>query len=148
MSRQTPESATAKHNELDAGDPGVFFVWRPTPVLARLGLCSHPMTRRFHRIVVLALVALMLGVFIAPASASDDAESSTDDTTAVATATETDSAADEPAVVVPPAEVEEPQQPWTARFLIPLLVVSALALIVAVIIAYNHSVRHRYKVVT
>lgn len=100
---------------------------------------------RFHRIVVLALVAFALGVLVAPASASDDAP---DTTNAVATATETVSAADEPAVVVPPAENEAPQQPWTARFLIPLLVVSALLLIIGVVIAYNHFVRHRYKVVT
>ena len=49
--------------------------------------------------------------------------------------------------MLPPPEHEEPEQPWTARFLIPLLVVTALVVVIGVAIAYNHSVRHRYKVV-
>ena len=114
---------------------------------AEVGLCSLPMTR-FHRIVVHSLVALLVGALAAPALASDDAPVTADDTTAVTGAQESIFAADEPAVVVPPTEDKEPQQPWTARFLIPLLVISALALIVGVVIAYNHSIRHRYKVLT
>jgi hypothetical protein len=58
------------------------------------------------------------------------------------------SAGDQPAVMIPVPELEEPEQPWTARFLIPLLVVTAILLIIAVPIVYNHSVRHRYKVVS
>ena len=55
---------------------------------------------------------------------------------------------DEPAVIVPPEVVEVYEQPWTARFLIPLLVVTAIVLLVGVAVSYNRSVRKRYKVVS
>jgi hypothetical protein len=103
--------------------------------------------KRIHRIVVLASVALAIGALAAPAVAADDVADTSGDATETTVAPETISSGEEPAVVVPPAEVKVPEQPWTARFLIPLFVVSALAIIIGVVIAYNRSVRHRYKVV-
>jgi hypothetical protein len=49
--------------------------------------------------------------------------------------------------VIPPPEADVPEQPWTARFIIPLLVVTAIVLVIGVVIAYNRSIHNRYKVV-
>jgi hypothetical protein len=95
------------------------------------------------RIVGFALAPLQLLAVAAPALAAESAE---DDATETTVAPAQFSSGEEPAVVLPPPEHEEPEQPWTARFLIPLLVVTALVVVIGVAIAYNHSVRHRYKV--
>jgi hypothetical protein len=97
---------------------------------------------RIKRIVGFALAALLLLAIAAPALGAED------DATETTAAPAQFSSGEEPAVVLPPPEHEEPEQPWTARFLIPLLVVTALVVVIGVAIAYNHSVRHRYKVVT
>lgn len=99
---------------------------------------------RIKRILGFALAALLLLAVAAPALGAESAE---DDATETTVAPAQISSGEEPAVVLPPPEHEEPEQPWTARFLIPLLVVTALVVVIGVAIAYNHSVRHRYKVV-
>jgi hypothetical protein len=101
---------------------------------------------RITRIVLLALVTLVLVVAASPAFADGDESETAGDTTETTVAAVPISAGEEPAVVVPPAELEDVEQPWTARFLIPLLVVTAIVLIIGVAIAYNRSVRTRYKV--
>lgn len=104
---------------------------------------------RIQRIVLVALVAVLALSVAVPALAAEQGEGTeadtTDTTTAVAVAI---SAGGEPAVVIPPAEIEVPDQPWTARFLIPLLVVTAVMLVVGVAIAYDRTIRHRYKVIS
>ena len=97
------------------------------------------------RITGLALAVLLLLAVAAPALGSEAAEGDTTETTVAAVPI---SSGEEPAVVLPAPEHEQPEQPWTARFLIPLLVVTAVVVVIGVAIAYNHSVRHRYKVVT
>jgi hypothetical protein len=103
---------------------------------------------RTKRIVALALAALFLIAVPAQVAASEHGAQELAETTETTVAVASISAEDQPAVVIPAPELEEPEQPWTARFLIPLLVVTAIVLIIAVPIVYNHSVRHRYKVVS
>jgi hypothetical protein len=54
----------------------------------------------------------------------------------------------EPAVVVPPAGSVEAEQPWTARFIYPTIVLVTIVLIVGLVIGYNRSIRNRYVVVS
>jgi hypothetical protein len=102
---------------------------------------------RIQRIFLLALTAALALTVAAPAFGADhtgEAKADTTDTTAEAVPI---SVGDQPAIVIPPPSAEEPEQPWTSRFLIPLLVVTAIALVIGVVIAYNRSVRNRYRVV-
>lgn len=116
------------------------------PVVTTECLSSGVMTR-IKRTVGFALAVLLLLAGTAPAlgAESDSAQADTTETTVAAA---TNSSGEEPAVMIPPPEHEQPEQPWTARFFIPLLVVTAVVVVIGVAIAYNHSVRHRYKVVT
>ncbi|MEN8041674.1 MAG: hypothetical protein ABFR95_09245 [Actinomycetota bacterium] len=98
---------------------------------------------RTQRILLMALTAVLVFVVAAPAFASGDDGAVVTDTTVATEPVFSDGA---PAVVVPPAEDDPVEQPWTARFLIPLFVVTALVLVVGVAIAYNRNVRTRYKV--
>jgi len=96
---------------------------------------------RLQRLVVVAIAAVLLLSVAAPAFAGQsggDAE-----TTEVVVPI---SAGDEPAVVIPPPEADETEQPWTSRFLIPLLVVTAIPTVIGVVIIYNRSIRHHYRV--
>jgi hypothetical protein len=102
---------------------------------------------RIKSIAGFALAVLLLIAVAAPALGSES-EAAEDDTTETTVAAVPISSGEEPAVMIPPAEHAQPEQPWTARFLIPLLVVTAIVVVIGVAIAYNHSVRHRYKVVT
>ena len=110
------------------------------------GCLSCRTMTRINRIFALALAALFLLAIAAPAAAVEDAQEETGETTETTVAAVPISAEDQPAVMIPPLEVEEPEQPWTARYLIPLLVVTSIVIVIGVVIAYNHSVRHRYEV--
>lgn len=102
---------------------------------------------RINRFLVLALATLMLLVAASPAFAADDGHEAEGGETTETTVAEVPFATGEaPVVVIPPPESDEVEQPWTARFLIPLLVVTAIVLVIGVAIAYNRSVRTRYKV--
>ena len=103
---------------------------------------------RINRTVAVALVTVLLLAVAAPATAAEHGEEEAAETTETTVAAVPINAGEEPAVVIPLPEIEEPDQPWTARFLIPLLVVTAIVLVIGVAIAYNHSVRHRYEVVS
>jgi hypothetical protein len=103
---------------------------------------------RINRTVALALVTVLLLAVAAPVTAAEHGEEEAAETTETTVAAVPINAGEEPAVVIPLPEIEEPDQPWTARFLIPLLVVTAIVLVIGVAIAYNHSVRHRYEVVS
>lgn len=99
---------------------------------------------RISRIVVLAFVAsLVIGV-AAPVFATEAPPEETTDTT-VAEAPVAD--ADVPAVVIPPSDAKEADQPWTARFVYPLLGVLTVVIIGGYAIGYNRSIRRRYDVV-
>ncbi len=104
---------------------------------------------RIQRIVLVVLMAVLALSVAAPALAAGEGEASeteTTDTTTVAAVPISEGGV--PAVVIPPAEIEALEYPWTDRFLIPLLVVTAVALVVGVAIAYDRTIRHRYQVVS
>ena len=75
---------------------------------------------------------------------------------AMAIAEEHEEGADEPAVVVddggaavpvPPLEVEAEEQPWTSRFLPPMLVLLTVLTIVGLASYYIFGIRRKYDVV-
>ncbi len=99
---------------------------------------------RLSRIVLVALTAVLVLAVGVPALAGGGGHES-ETTTAEAALI---SAGDEPAVVLPPVEAEVVSHPWTTRYLIPFFVVTALALVVGVAVAYDRSIRRRYKVVS
>ena len=53
----------------------------------------------------------------------------------------------EPAVVLISEDAEADEQPWTARFLIPLLVGSAILIVGGVGLYYLIAIKNRYRVV-
>ncbi len=55
-------------------------------------------------------------------------------------------AAGEPAVVVPEEEAEEAEDPWTARFLGPAVVVISVVAVVGSVAYYIVRIRGRYRV--
>jgi hypothetical protein len=103
---------------------------------------------RINRTVALALVTVLLLAVAAPVTAAEHGEDEIAETTETTVVAVPINVEDQPAVMIPPPESEEREQPWTARYLIPLLVVTAIVLVIGVAIAYNHSVRHRYEVVS
>ena len=52
-----------------------------------------------------------------------------------------------PAVEAPAGETEEEEQPWTARFLAPALLVLGIVAVVLVVVYYGVRMRGRYKIV-
>jgi len=75
-------------------------------------------------------------------------EESTDDDTTVTTAVpEQISEGEGPAVEAPPPAAGDDEQPWTARFIYPVIVLVTILLLVGLIIGYNRSIRTRYHVV-
>ncbi len=101
---------------------------------------------RTNRLTALALATLLLFTIASPAFAADHEAETTGETTETTIAADPFADGKAPAVIIPVEEAEEVEQPWTARFLIPLLVVTAIVLIIGVAIAYNNSIRTRYKV--
>jgi len=98
---------------------------------------------RTARILSLAMLGVLLSALASPALAT---ESSTEDTTTTTVEAVPISAGDQPAVVIPPVEVEVDEPPWTSRFMYPLIGVLAVVLIGGYAIAYNR-IRRRYTVV-
>jgi hypothetical protein len=85
----------------------------------------------------------------APASALDGRTSLmafTEEPTA--TTTEAPSSGLTPAVEAPPEEEEGEEQPWTARFLAPLVLVLGLAALIGAIAYYGVRIRRRYRVIS
>ena len=99
---------------------------------------------RMRSLLVIALAAMALLVFTAPAFAT---EGTTEETTTTTVVEEPVFENGEPAVVIPPVEEAEEEQPWTSRFIYPTIVVGTILLIVGLVWAYNRRIRHRYKVV-
>lgn len=101
---------------------------------------------QFNRFLAIALATTLLLAIASPAFASEEEGEHAEETTETTVAVDPYADGEAPAVIIPPEEAEEAEQPWTARFLIPLLVVTAILLIIGVAIAYNSSIRTRYKV--
>jgi len=97
------------------------------------------MTKRFSALVPLAVLLLTL---TAPVALAVE-EGGADETTTTTTFAEGEA----PAVVVPPPEAPDTELPWTDRFLIPTLVVTALLVVGGVTIYYFTRVKNRYRIV-
>ena len=100
---------------------------------------------RIQRLVVLTRAALFVLGSLAPALATE--EQGGDDTEEVEETTSTTAWEGEgPAVVIPDAEDAEEDQPWTARFFYPTIVIATVLLIVGVAVGYNRNIRQKYMV--
>ena len=102
--------------------------------------------KRSNRIVVFACLIVFFAVLAAPAMATESSDDSADTTDTTAEPVQI-SEGEGPAIVAPPIEEGEEEQPWTSRFIYPLIVVGTFVLIIGVVIGYNRSIRTRYKVV-
>ena len=102
--------------------------------------------KRSHNLVLLLLVAVLVMAIANPALATEGTtEGETTETTVVS---EQISEGEGPAVEAPVVEVEEQEQPWTARFIYPTIVIVTIVLIVGLAIGYNRTIRNRYQVVS
>ena len=101
--------------------------------------------KRTHRLVLLFLIAVLVAVVASPVLATEDSSESVSTETTVAP--EPVFEGEGPAVETPAAVVEVPEQPWTARFIYPAIVVITIILIIGLLIGYNRTIRHRYEVV-
>ncbi len=104
-----------------------------------------PCMKRARAAILVAIASSVIVVCAVPALATESQTEPEATTTTVAEQTFEDG---EPAVVIPVVEPKEEAQPWTARFIYPTIVVITAILIVGLLIGYNRSIRHRYKVVS
>lgn len=104
---------------------------------------------RFQRLITIMLAALFVLGALTPALATEEQGGSGDggETTETTVAPELIFEGDGPAVVIPDVPEEVADQPWTARFLYPLIAIGTVLLIVGLVIGYNRSIRGKYKVV-
>lgn len=99
---------------------------------------------RIARITILTFVVSLLVGLAAPAFATEAPDEATTETTITAPAEAPENA---PAVVTPPSSADEDVQPWTARFVYPLLGVLTVLIVGGYAISYNRKIRKRYTVV-
>lgn len=102
--------------------------------------------KRFNRIVAFVSLLVFMVAFAVPAMATESPDDSADTTDTTAEPVQI-SEGEQPAIVAPPIEEGEEEQPWTSRFIYPLIVVGTFVLIIGLAIGYNTSIRSRYKVV-
>lgn len=100
---------------------------------------------RMRSLLVIALASIAVFAIAAPTLAT---EGTTEETTTTTVAEEPVFENGEPAIVIPPVEEAEEEQPWTSRFIYPTIVIGTILLIVGLIWAYNRRIRHRYTVVS
>ena len=100
---------------------------------------------RVRSLLLVALAVTAMLAVTAPALATEG--STEEETTTTTVAEEPQFENGEPAVVIPPAEEAEEDQPWTSRFIYPTIVIGTILLIVGIAWAYNRRIRHRYNVV-
>ena len=102
--------------------------------------------KSFSRILAFASLLVLFVVLAAPAMATEAPEDPAE-TTETTVAPVQISEGEQPAVVAPPIEEGSSDEPWTSRFIYPLIVVGTFVLIIGLVIGYNRSIRSRYKVV-
>lgn len=100
---------------------------------------------RISRLFAIALAAFVLVALAAPALATES--ESEPETTETTVAPEPVFENGEPAVVIPPVEEVEEEQPWTARFIYPTIVAVTILLLIFLAIWYNRNIRRKYEVV-
>jgi len=101
------------------------------------------MSSRIAAFVSLVLLVVALAVPAMATEAPDEPADTTETTVEPVQISEGEG----PAVVAPPIEDGTEDQPWTSRFIYPLIVVGTFVLIIGLVIGYNRSIRTRYKVV-
>ncbi len=102
--------------------------------------------KRIHTLVLFSLIAVLMVAIVGPVAASQDsAQGATTETTAVPEQISQDEG---PAVEAPPPDEVVPEQPWTVRFIYPVIVLGTVVLIVGLAIGYNRSIRRKYHVVS
>ena len=102
--------------------------------------------KKFSRIVAfVSLLVLVVGLAV-PAMATESPADSAE-TTETTVAPVQISEGGEPAIIAPPVEEGSSDEPWTSRFIYPLIVVGTFVLIIGLAIGYNRSIRSKYKVV-
>jgi hypothetical protein len=106
---------------------------------------SLPSVNRSRAYLIACLAVMAVLIVALPALAT---EGTTEEDTTTTIAPEPVFENGEPAVVIPPVEPAEDEQPWTARFIYPTIVVVTILLVVGLAIGYNRSIRHRYVVVS
>lgn len=99
---------------------------------------------RIRPFVLAALASLLLLVLAAPALATEGTNEGDASTTTVAEGQVFENG--EPAIVIPDVADEEPDQPWTSRYIYPTIVMVTVLLIIGIIWGYNRRIRHRYTV--
>lgn len=105
---------------------------------------------RIARITILTFVVSLLVGLAAPAFATeapDETTTATEATTETTVTATAESAENAPAVVIPPSSADEYVQPWTARFVYPLLGALTVLIVGGYAISYNRKIRKRYTVV-
>lgn len=102
--------------------------------------------KRFRRLVVFVSLLVLAVVLAAPAMATESPDDGAD-TTETTVAPVQIAEGEGPAIVAPPIEEGSADEPWTSRFIYPLIVVGTFVLIIGLAIGYNSSVRTKYKVV-
>ena len=91
------------------------------------------------------LLAVILSLVLTVPGLAAATEAEGEESTAVTEEAEFDSGG--AAVEVPPEAVEDDTQPWTSRFMYPLLVGGTVLLVVFLIIYYFARIKGRYEVV-
>jgi hypothetical protein len=95
------------------------------------------------RFVAFAALIAVLMTLVVPFVALAAEEETGDEATTTSTFVEGEG----PAVPIVVEEPEEEEQPWTARFLIPILVLTAILIIAPVTFVYFARIKNRYRVV-
>jgi hypothetical protein len=103
--------------------------------------------KRFNHLVALVSLLVFVVAMIAPAMATESSDESPDETTDTTAEPVQISEGEQPAIVAPPIEEGDADEPWTARFIYPLIVLGTFVLIIGIAIGYNRSVRTKYQVV-
>ena len=100
----------------------------------------------------LAVLGMLLGTMTLPAIASEHMVLAQEGEEGGGEATTTTVSpfppGGEPAVTVPPVEIKEAVQPWTARFVYPALIGLAIILPLGLLLYYLVRIKGRYRVVS
>ena len=102
---------------------------------------------RLSHLVAIALSSLLVLAMAVPALATESESEPEPETTETTLAPAPVFENGEPAVVIPPVEVEPEEQPWTSRFIYPALVAATILLLVLIVVLYNRNIRRKYEVV-
>ncbi len=102
--------------------------------------------KRVNRLVIFTLVSVLMLAIAAPSFAKQDTSEGENTGTTLSPAQISEG--EGPAVPAPPPDEKNVDQPWTARFIYPTIVIITILLIIGLVVGYNRGVIRRYKVVS